>query len=404
MKLGSALTAAALLLASTALAQQPAPAQNPALPGPGQPPSHMTNNSLAPHPAVMQVTPPDKIPLNKLKVPAGFKIELWAHGMPGVRMMTRGEKGTIFGGTRIIGRVYAITEKGGQREHVILAQGLTQPNGLAFRNGALYVTAINKVFRYDGVEDKLSSPGTPVEMTSAFNLPPEVHHNWKFTAFGPDNKLYFQVGAPCNICELDNAKHGQIRRYNPDGSGMEIVATGVRNTVGFDWDPRSGQLWFTDNGRDWMSEDGPEDELNRLSQVGQFFGFPYCHANGIPDPDFKKPNPCQGVTLPVTTLGGHVAALGMRFYRGNMFPPEYQNSIIIARRGSWNKTQKNGYDVVRVTVGANGENPKVEPFITGFLEGNNFWGRPVDVHVQPDGSVLVSDEQNGAIYRVSYQR
>lgn len=404
MKLGSALAATALLMAGTAWAQQPAP--NPALPGPGQPAPHMTNLQLVPHPPVMQVTTPDKIPLDKLKVPAGFKVELWAHGMPGVRMMTRGDKGTIFGGTRIIGRVYAITDKGSQRDHVILAQGLTQPNGLAFRNGALYVTAIYRVLRFDGIEDKLANPGTPVEMTAAFNLPTEVHHNWKFTAFGPDNKLYFQVGAPCNICELDDNKHGQIRRYNPDGSGLEIVAKGVRNTVGFDWDPRSGQLWFTDNGRDWMSEDGPEEELNRVSQIGAHYGFPYCHANGIPDPDFKKPNPCEGVTLPVVTLGAHAAALGMRFYRGNMFPPEYQNSILIARRGSWNKTQKNGYDVVRVTVNPDGTNPKVEPFLTGFLDNqaNSFWGRPVDVHVQPDGSVLVSDEQNGAIYRVSYQR
>ncbi|MBM3540364.1 MAG: sorbosone dehydrogenase family protein [Alphaproteobacteria bacterium] len=404
MKLGSALAATALLMAGTAWAQQPAP--NPALPGPGQPAPHMTNLQLVPHPPVMQVTTPDKIPLDKLKVPAGFKVELWAHGMPGVRMMTRGDKGTIFGGTRIIGRVYAITDKGSQRDHVILAQGLTQPNGLAFRNGALYVTAIHRVLRFDGIEDKLANPGTPVEMTAAFNLPTEVHHNWKFTAFGPDNKLYFQVGAPCNICELDDNKHGQIRRYNPDGSGLEIVAKGVRNTVGFDWDPRSGQLWFTDNGRDWMSEDGPEEELNRVSQIGAHYGFPYCHANGIPDPDFKKPNPCEGVTLPVVTLGAHAAALGMRFYRGNMFPPEYQNSILIARRGSWNKTQKNGYDVVRVTVNPDGTNPKVEPFLTGFLDNqaNSFWGRPVDVHVQPDGSVLVSDEQNGAIYRVSYQR
>ena len=404
MKLGSALAATALLMAGTAWAQQPAP--NPALPGPGQPAPHMTNLQLVPHPPVMQVTTPDKIPLDKLKVPAGFKVELWAHGMPGVRMMTRGDKGTIFGGTRIIGRVYAITDKGSQRDHVILAQGLTQPNGLAFRNGALYVTEIHRVLRFDGIEDKLANPGTPVEMTAAFNLPTEVHHNWKFTAFGPDNKLYFQVGAPCNICELDDNKHGQIRRYNPDGSGLEIVAKGVRNTVGFDWDPRSGQLWFTDNGRDWMSEDGPEEELNRVSQIGAHYGFPYCHANGIPDPDFKKPNPCEGVTLPVVTLGAHAAALGMRFYRGNMFPPEYQNSILIARRGSWNKTQKNGYDVVRVTVNPDGTNPKVEPFLTGFLDNqaNSFWGRPVDVHVQPDGSVLVSDEQNGAIYRVSYQR
>lgn len=406
MKLGlmvaAASTAACAIVGSVAAQQPP----NPALPGPGQPAPHMSNLQLAPHPPVMQVTAPDKIPLDKLKVPAGFKVELWAHGMPGVRMMTRGDKGTIFGGTRVIGRVYAISDKGSARETRVLAQGLTQPNGLAFRNGSLYVTAINKVFRYDNIENNLEKAPPAAEMTDAFKLPTEVHHNWKFTAFGPDNKLYFQVGAPCNICEINKEVHGQIRRYNPDGSGMEIVAKGVRNTVGFDWDPRSGQLWFTDNGRDRADENGPEDELNRVGQAGADFGFPYCHANGVPDPDFKKANPCAGVTLPVITLGPHVAALGMRFYKGQMFPAQYQNRIFVARRGSWNRTQKTGYDVVTVTVGPNGETPKVEPFLTGFLDtqANSFWGRPVDVHFQPDGSLLVSDEQNGAIYRVSYQR
>ena len=369
----------------------------------GYSPERMKNPNLSGHAGRMTVTPPSDIPVDKIKVPNGFKVELWAHGMPGVRMMARGSKGTIWAGTRIIGRVYEIKDKGGVREHRILAQKLTQPNGVAFQGGNLYVMAINRVFRYDGIEDNPSVK--PVELTAQFKLPPDVHHNWKFIAFGPDSRLYVQVGSPCNICE-PSPEHGQIRRYIADGSGMEVVARGVRNSVGFDFHPQTGELWFTDNGRDWQAENGPQDELNRVSKFGQFFGFPYCHAQGIPDMDFKKKDPCKGVTLPVALMGPHAAALGMRFYSGSMFPKEYANSIFVARHGSWNRSSLFGFDVANVRANADGKNAKVTPFMTGFMDPkeNKFWGRPADVLLMPDGALLVSDDQNGAIYRVSYKK
>jgi glucose/arabinose dehydrogenase len=369
----------------------------------GYHPEKMKNPNLSGHAARMTVTPLSDIPVDKIKVPKGFKVEVWAHGMPGVRMMARGSKGTIWAGTRIIGRVYEIKDKGGSREHRILAQKLTQPNGVAFQGGNLYVMAINRVFRYDGIEDNPNV--TPVELTEQFKLPPDVHHNWKFIAFGPDSRLYVQVGSPCNICE-PSAEHGQIRRYVADGSNMEVVARGVRNSVGFDFHPKTGELWFTDNGRDWQGENGPEDELNRVSKMGQFFGFPYCHANGIPDMNFKKKDACKGVTMPVALMGPHAAALGMRFYSGSMFPREYQNSIFVARHGSWNRSDLFGFDVANVRVGADGKGAKVAPFMTGFKDDkeNKFWGRPTDVLQLPDGSLLVSDEQVGAIYKVTYTK
>ena len=362
-----------------------------------------SSSPLAPHAGKMTVTAASEIPLSNLKVPPGFKVELWASGMPGVRHMTRGDRGTIWAGTRTIGRVYEIKDAAGQRTSRVLVDKLTQPNGVAFRNGSLYVVAIGKVLRFDDIE---SNPAAqPVDMTAAFNLPPKEHHAWKYIAFGPDGKLYVPFGAPCNICQPEPA-YAQIRRYNPDGSGMEVVARGVRNSVGFDFHPRTKELWFTDNGRDWMGDDGPEEELNRVSKVGEFFGYPYCHAMGIPDPDVKKANACDGVTKPVTLLGPHAAALGMRFYTGSMFPAEYRDAAIVARRGSWNRTKLSGYDVVRVTAGPDGRGAKVEPFVTGWADPatNKFWGRPVDVMQMPDGSMLVADEQVGAIYRVSYAR
>jgi glucose/arabinose dehydrogenase len=336
-------------------------------------------------------------------VPPGFKVEIWASGMPGVRHMVRGDGGTIWAGTRTIGRVYEIKDAGGQRTSRVLVDKLTQPNGVAFKDGRLYVVAIDKVLRYDGIE---SNPNAqPVDVTSAFNLPPKQHHGWKYVKFGPDGKLYIPFGAPCNICLPEDA-YAQIRRYNPDGSGMEVVARGVRNSVGFDFHPATRELWFTDNGRDWMGDDGPEEELNRVSRVGEFFGYPFCHANGIPDPDVRKANACDGMTRPVTLLGPHAAAMGMRFYTGSMFPAEYRGSAIVARRGSWNRTRLAGYDVVRVSASPDGRNARVEPFITGWADPatNKFWGRPVDVLQMPDGSLLVADEQMGAIYRVSYAR
>ncbi len=281
-------------------------------------------------------------------------------------------------------------------------------NDALFHKGSLYVIAINKVLRYDNIEANLENIPTPVDLTDAFKLPSEVHHNWKFLAFGPDNKIYIPIGAPCNQCESNPGVHGQIRRYNLDGSGMEIVARGVRNSVGFDFHPKTGELWFTDNGRDWAGEDGFEEELNRVpaNMIGANFGFPYCHANGQPDLDIKVPNACANTLLPVALLGPHAAALGMRFYTGKMFPSEYNDAAIIARRGSWNRTVKIGYDVLRVNATADGKNPRITPFVTGFLDTatNAFWGRPVDVMQMPDGSVLVADEHNGAIYRVSYKK
>jgi glucose/arabinose dehydrogenase len=369
----------------------------------GYVPERMKNPHLSPHAGRLTVTPPSEIPIDKIKLPKGFKVELWAHGMPGVRMMARGTKGTIWAGTRGIGRVYEIKEKGGVREHRVMAQKLNQPNGVAFQGGNLYVMAINRVFRYDGIEDNPNVK--PLEMTAEFKLP-EGHHNWKFIAFGPDNKLYVQVGAPCNICEPTD-EFAQIRRYSADGSNMEVVARGVRNTVGFDFHPKTGELWFTDNGRDWQGENGPDDELNRVSKMGEFFGFPYCHANGIPDMDIKKKDPCKGVTLPVALMGPHAGALGMRFYKGDMFPKEYKDSIFVARRGSWNRSTLFGFDVAHVKVSADGKKvAKVTPFMTGFMDQkeNKFWGRPVDVLQMPDGSLLVSDEQNGAIYRVTHSK
>jgi glucose/arabinose dehydrogenase len=362
------------------------------------------DESLKPHATPPTVTPVDKLPLDKIKLPVGFKAEVWSSGHPGGRTMVLGTKGTMFMGTRVIGRVYAITEKDGKREAKVIAQGLTQPNGLAFKDGALYVFAINKVFRYDNIEDKLDNPGTPVELTAAYNLPDTVHHNWKYVAFGPDGKMYVQVGSNCNICETNPGIHGQIRRYNADGTGMEIVARGIRNTVGFDWHPVTKELWFTDNGRDWAGNAGPEDELNRVTkaQEGATYGFPYCHAMGIPDPDVKRPNPCAGVILPAALLGPHAAALGIKFYTGKMFPSSYQNVAFIARHGSWNREKKFGYDVVIARI--SGGSARIEPFMTGLLDEktNAFYGRPTYVLPMADGSLLVSDETNGAIYRISY--
>jgi glucose/arabinose dehydrogenase len=363
------------------------------------------DTNLKPHATPPTVTPADKLPLDKIKLPAGFKAEVYSSGHPGARTMVMGPKGTIFMGTRQLGRVYAITNKDGKREAKVLLQGLNQPNGLAVKDGALYVLAINKVFRFDDIENKLDNPGTGVELTEKFNLPDTVHHNWKYADFGPDGKLYIQVGANCNICEINPGIHGQIRRYNADGTGMEIVARGVRNTVGFDWHPVTKELWFTDNGRDWAGNAGPEDELNRVAkgQEGAFYGFPYCHAMGIADPDVKKPNACAGVTLPAVTTGPHSAGLGIKFYTGNMFPKSYQNVAFIARRGSWNREQKFGYDVV--VARTSGGKAKLEPFMTGFLDekANTFHGRPTYVLPLQDGSLLISDEQNGAIYRITYQ-
>ena len=391
------LLAAALLAAMTVYAQpKPPPAWHQ-----GKPPA-MADSKLAPLAGRMTETPASEIPINKVKLPKGFAVEIWATGMPGGRAMARGEKGKIYLGTRGIGRVYEVTDEGTRRTTRVVVDKLTQPSGVAMRGGSLYVMAINKVLRFDGIE---SNPGVaPVDLTDKFDLPPEQHHNWKYIAFGPDGKLYVPFGAPCNICEPPK-EYAQIRRYNADGSGKEVIATGVRNTQGFTWHPKTGELWFTDHGRDWMGDKGPEDELNRMTKAGLNFGYPYCHAKGVLDADFKKAGGCKGVTLPVANMGPHAATMGVIFYTGKMFPKEYQNTMLVARKGSWNRTVKLGFDVVNVRPSKDGKSASVKPFMTGFLEdakAAKFWGRPAYLLQMPDGAVLVSDEQLGAIYRISY--
>jgi glucose/arabinose dehydrogenase len=361
----------------------------------------MADSKLAPHAGKNTETPASEIPINKLKLPKGFKAEVWATGFPGGRAMARGDKGKIYVGTRGIGRVYEISDAGDMRTVRVVVDKLTQPAGVAFQNGSLYVMAIDKVLRYDGIED--NPDVQPVDLTAAFNLPPMQHHNWKYITFGPDKKLYVPFGGPCNICEPP-PEYSQIRRYNPDGSGMEVIARGMRNSLGFDWHPKTGEFWFVDQGRDWMGDAGPQEELNRLTKHGQYFGFPYCHNNNIADPDIKKDKPCVGVTKPVALLGPHASALGTKFYTGKMFPADYKNTLFIARKGSWNRTKKFGYDVVNVRLSPDGKSAKMKPFLTGFLDSKSdtFWGRPAYLLQMPDGALLVSDEQLGAIYRISY--
>jgi glucose/arabinose dehydrogenase len=252
---------------------------------------------------------------------------------------------------------------------------------------------------------KAADVPAPVDLTAKFNLPPEKHHNWKYIAFGPDGKLYVPFGAPCNICEPPSEEYAQIRRYNADGSGMEVLARGVRNTVGFDWHPVTKEMWFSNHGRDWLGDDTPNDTMHRM-KLGGHYGFPSCHQGNMPDPDVKKAKACDGVEQPVALMGPHSATMGVTFYSGNMFPPEYRNVLFNARKGSWNRTKKIGHDVVMVRADADGKNAKVEPFMTGFSNeaDQTWWGRPAYLHQMNDGAMLVSDEQNGVIYRVSYSK
>ncbi|OJA05677.1 sorbosone dehydrogenase family protein [Halomonas sp. QHL1] len=402
-RLTLAISAASLMLVSTMSAAeeepQPAWAQGRS--------AEMAGSSLAPHATPMTTTAEENIPVDDIRLPDGFSAEIWANGMPGARMMALGDDGTLFVGTRSIGRVYAVQDNGEEREHQIIAEGLTQPNGLAFKDGSLYVAAINRILRYDDIESQVAD-GTisdPEELTDAFGLPDDEHHGWKFLAFGPDDRLYIPVGAPCNGCEVDEDSHATIHSFEPDGSDMQVVARGVRNSVGFDFHPETGELWFTDNNQDWLSEHGPNDELNRVSEPGAFYGFPVCHGIGIVDPDLGSEGSCDGVTMPVATMDPHSAPLGMRFYDGEMFPEEYQNAIFIARRGSWNRALSVGYDIQVAKISDDGERAGLSPFMVGLHDPheNDFSGRPVDVLQMPDGALLVADEQNGAIYRISYE-
>ena len=404
-------TVAATFAAWPAVAQQPAP--QPAAPAAAAPtgpaaappwaqgrPEAAIGVPLAPIAPPPIPTAADKLPIEKLKAPKGFKIELYAAGVGNARTLRQGDKGTVFVGSRLLDKVYAIVDKGEKREVKPIYSGLYRPNGLAFKDGVLYIAELSRISKVEKIEDNLDNPPKPVVIYD--DLPKDEAHGWKFLTIGPDDKLYFQVGAPCNIC-MPSPAHAQIRRINLDGSGAEVVARGIRQIVGMDFSPITKQLYFTENSRDWLSEDIPEEKLNRLTQPGKDnFGYPYCHQGNIADQEFGWGHSCDEFTKPIALLGPHTAALGMRFYTGNTFPSEYRNAIFIARHGSWNRTKKIGGDIVVARLSEDGAVRSIEPFITGFIENNNYVGRPADVEFVKDGSMLISDDFNGAVYRVTY--
>jgi glucose/arabinose dehydrogenase len=401
-------TRRALLLAGTfgtLIAAWPAIAQQAAPLPPGSPLIGRPDNEgamklapVAPPPIPASADKVAGVP-DKLNVAKGFKLEVYASGIANARSLRIGDKGTVFVGSRLLDKVSAVVDKGGKKEVKVIASGLYRPNGLAFKDGTLYIAELSKISKIEKIEDNLDSPPKPSVIYD--NLPKDEAHGWKFIGIGPDNKLYIPVGQPCNNC-LPPETHAQIRRINLDGSGMEVVAKGVRNTVGFDWHPVSKELYFTDNGRDWASEDVPEDELNRVTKVGEHFGSPYCYQGDFPDPEFGWGRSCSEFTPPVAKMGPHSASLGMRFYTGGMFPSKYKNAIFVARHGSWNRSKKFGGDIVAVHLNKDGTVKNIEPIVTGFIgPDNNYIGRPVDVQMMKDGSLLISDDFNGAIYRLS---
>ncbi len=351
------------------------------------------------------------LPIASIHLPPGFHVEVYSADVPGARSMARSPSGVLFVGTRGAGKVYAVLDRDGDLKAdrvVTLASGLEMPNGVAFRDGDLYVAEVSRILRYDDVEKHLDHPPKPTVIVDDY--PRDREHGWKYIAFGPDGWLYVPVGAPCNICESRDP-YASITRLRVDAptpaeraKTREIYARGIRNTVGFTWRPESGGLWFTDNGRDWLGDDRPPDELDRAPKAGLDFGYPYCHGGDIPDPDVGPGKGCGAYAPPVRKLGPHVAALGVKFYTGEMFPAEYRGRVLIAEHGSWNRHAPIGYRVTQVRLEGD-KAVSYEPFATGWLgEDGKAWGRPVDLLVLPDGSLLVSDDQAGAIYRITYRK
>jgi glucose/arabinose dehydrogenase len=393
-RLLSVIAAVSLLCAATVpSAQEPEPGW-----AKGRPKTE-TALKMAPVPAFPIPTPADQLPTRKFKLPPGFKVETWASGVLDAREMRQGDKGNVFVSTLFVGnKVYVLPEKAvdGKREPKVIIDKTEQATGIEFYKGTLFFATNKRIVRYDNAEDKLDNLGEPKVLND--KLPGGSDHSWKFLRVHRD-KLYYAIGAPCNIC--DPGEYAKIYRMNLDGTGVETVASGVRNTVGFDFDPKTGNLWFTDNGRDWFSEELPNDELNQVTQPGkQHFGYPFCHQGNIPDPEFGWGKSCDDYTKPAALLGPHAGSLGLKFYTGKMFPARYQGAMFIARHGPWNRTKKYADVMVAWPDGKGGA--RVESFMTGFVEDNNYLGRPVDFLVMRDGSLLVSDDHAGAIYRISY--
>ncbi|WP_138431828.1 PQQ-dependent sugar dehydrogenase [Fodinibius saliphilus] len=350
-------------------------------------------------------TPPSENIIKKLTLPEDFSVEVYAEDLPDVRQLARGDDGTIYAGSRNAGKVYAIADRNNDFKAdkvYVIAENLRLPSGIAYREGDLYIGAVSKILKLTNIDSHLQDPPEPKLITEQY--PTDGHHGWKFIAFGPDGKLYVPVGAPCNICNPDKDIFATITRINTDGTNRKIIAKGVRNSVGFDWHPKTGELWFTDNGRDWMGDNRPPCELNHLTKKGQHFGYPYVHGNNIQDPKFgdTAKHIDTEFKAPAQELGPHVAPLGMIFYTGDMFPDSFKNQILIAEHGSWNRSKKIGYRITKVNL-KNGEPTSYKPFINGWLqEQEAVWGRPVDLLQLSDGSVLISDDHSGTIYRVTY--
>jgi glucose/arabinose dehydrogenase len=345
------------------------------------------------------------LPLDKIKLPPGFKIDVYAE-VHNARSLAMSPSGVVYVGNRDGDKVYAVKDSDGDfkaDKKWVIASGLDMPNGVAFKDGDLYVAEVTRINKFPGIESKLDNPGKPVVINDSY--PKQNGHGWKYIAFGPDGKLYVPVGAPCNICEPKEEIYASITRINTDGSGREIFAKGIRNTVGFTWHPVTKELWFTDNGRDLLGDEVPNCELNHAPKAGMHFGYPYCHEGSIKDPEFGNKKACSEFVAPVQKLGPHVAPLGLKFYTGNMFPASYKNQIIVARHGSWNRTKKSGHDVNLVKI-QNNKSVGQEVFASGWLDDatQKVWGRPVDVLELPDGSLLISDDQANVIYRVSYKK
>jgi glucose/arabinose dehydrogenase len=404
MKLTGLMLGAMLTLSGLpAFAQQAAQA-----PVPGWAIGKPEGSTLAPHAPRLTATPLEQVPVSAIRLPAGFRAEVYARGMPGARMMTEGEKGTVFVGTRSIGRVYAVSkEQDGSTHTRVIAQELSQPNGVVMIGSSLYVIAANRVLRYDNIEQNLDKVPAPVELTSAFGLPTEKDHGgnhfWKFATLGPDGRIYTNAGAKCNICEFDREQYAILVSFKPDGSDRRIEARGIRNSVGMGFHPVTHDLWATTNARDWAGDDWPQDSLHHIQRRGEDIGFPFC-STGQPDPQYNAGHDCNQFSRPTALLGSHTAALGMRFYTGTMFPEGYRNQIFIARHGSWNRSRLVGFDVVMAKLDAQGNVIGVEEFLSGLRDDTNqkFLDRPTDVHVMRDGSLLVSGEQTGTLYRVTY--
>jgi glucose/arabinose dehydrogenase len=405
MKLIAILVAAAF--AAPAFAQDKPAAETPSWHG-GKPPA-MAESTLHPFAPHMTGRPAKELPVNTLKVPAGFKVEAWVDGIPEARSLALGDNGTVFVSNRNAKNVYAVIDKGGKREVKTVLKGLDAPNGIVFNKGTLYVAERGRITRYDGIESKLDSPGEGKVVVDNLDPKRQAGHFWKYLAMGPDGKLYFNIGAPGNIV-MPTYNEASIWRVDPNKGTLEQVARGVRNSVGIAFNPKNKDVWFTNHGRDWAGNDIPNDTLHRvpIKSAVPNFGYPFCHQGNVLDPDFGKNRSCDEFAKPAQLLGAHIAPLGLKFYDGKMFPAEYQNNIFIAMHGSWNREVKQGYNVMRIKLDEKGNASKPEPFLTGFMQDEKadppMWGRPVDVLVLKDGSMLVSDDYNGVIYRVTHSK